>query len=74
MKITVPDSLADISVKQYKKLALIDTEQSHDKWLIEAISIFCDLSTEQVEQMNYKDLSKISRIVKKLNDADGQGS
>ena len=72
MKITVPDSLADISVKQYKKLALIDTEQSHDKWLIEAVSIFCDLSIEEVERMNYKDLSKISNIVKKLNDADGQ--
>ena len=41
MKITVPDSLADISVKQYKLLAEIEFKEDSTEWIIESISLLC---------------------------------
>ena len=35
MKITVPDSLADITVKQYKELAEIKHDQESNEWIIQ---------------------------------------
>ena len=44
MKITVPDSLADITVKQYKLLAELELEEESTEWIVEAICIMCNLS------------------------------
>ncbi len=70
MKITVPDSLADISVKQYKQLAEIEFKEDSTEWIIESISIMCDLSKEQVGTLTMPEVEKISKIISRLNNAD----
>ena len=70
MKITVPDSLADISVKQYKLLADLKLDEKSTEWLIESISILCGLSKKQVGTLTIPETERISLIIGKLNDED----
>lgn len=70
MKITVPDSLADISVKQYKQLAEIEFKEDSTEWIIESISLLCGLTKEQVGTLTMPEVEKISKIISRLNNAD----
>ena len=63
MKITVPDSLADITVKQYKLLADIKFEENSTEWIIESVCIMCSLSKEQVDTLTVPELEKIGKII-----------
>ena len=70
MKITVPDSLADITVKQYKELAEIKHDQESNEWIIEAVCVLCQIEKSIVEKLTINELSQIADIIKKLNDED----
>ena len=70
MKITVPDSLADITVKQYKLLADIKFEENSTEWIIESVCIMCSLSKEQVDTLTVPELEKIGKIISRLNNED----
>ena len=70
MKITVPDSLADITVKQYKELAEIKHDQDSNEWIIEAVCVLCQIEKSIVEKLTINELAQIAEIIKKLNDED----
>lgn len=70
MKITVPNSLDDISVAQYRKLANIDLKQDETAWLKETISILCSLDVVVVNKLSLKELEKIGKVVTKITNAD----
>jgi len=70
MKITVPDSLADISVKQYKLLADIKFDEDSSEWIIESVSILCGLTKDQVGTLTMPEVEKIGSIISRLNNAD----
>ena len=72
MKITVPDSLADITVKQYKLLADLKLDEKSTEWIVEAICIMCKLSKEETNQLTIPEMERISVIIGRINDADGQ--
>ena len=72
MKITVPDSLADITVKQYKLLADLKLDEKSTEWIVEAICIMCNLSKEETNQLTIPEMERISTIISRINDADGQ--
>ena len=72
MKLTVPDSLADISVKQYKLLANLKLDEKSTEWIVEAICIMCNLSKEETNQLTIPEMERISTIISRINDADGQ--
>ena len=62
MKITVPDSLADITVKQYKLLAELNLDEKSTEWIVEAICIMCNLSKEETNQLTIPEMEKISSL------------
>ena len=70
MKLKVPNSLEDISVAQYRKLANIDLTQDETKWLKETISVLCNLDEKVVNKLSLKELQKIGTVVNKITDAD----
>jgi hypothetical protein len=70
MKITVPDSLADLTVEQYKLLAEIKFEENSTEWLIESIGIMCSLTKAEADQLTLPEVERIAIIVSKLNDED----
>jgi len=70
MKITVPDSLADISVKQYKDLSAITFKEDSTEWIIESICIMCKMTQEEAKQLTIPEVEKISGIINRMNDED----
>jgi hypothetical protein len=70
MKLTVPNSLADISVKQYKELTDLNIDKHENKWLVEAVCILCNLERSLVEQLTVDELSRINAIVAKITDEE----
>ncbi len=72
MKITVPDSLADVTVKQYKALAEVKHEAESTEWVIECISILCGLTKKQVGSLSLADSERIGLIIAKLHNEDDQ--
>lgn len=70
MKLTVPNSLEDISVAQYRKLANIDITQDETKWLKETICVLCNLEEAIVNKLSLKELEKIGKVVNKITNAD----
>ena len=64
MKITVPDSLADITVKQYKELAEIKHDQESNEWIIEAVCVLCQIEKSIVEKLTINELAQIAEIIK----------
>ena len=70
MKLTVPNSLADISVKQYKELTDLNIDKHENKWLVEAVCILCNLERSLVEQLTVDELSRINTIVAKITDEE----
>jgi hypothetical protein len=70
IRIFVPTSLADVTVAQYRKIAKLDTTKNHKHWLVDAISIFCNITKEQVRGLSLKDMNKIASKISKLKDAE----
>ena len=70
MKLTVPNSLEDITVEQYRKLAQIDITQDETQWLKETVSVLCGLDESLVNKLSLTELEKIGTVVNKITNAD----
>ena len=70
MELIVPDSLADVTVKQYRELTNIDLEQSDTQWMSDAITILCNIDKDIVSKLTIDELNKIGTIIHKITNAD----
>ena len=70
MELIVPDSMADVTVKQYRDLSNIDLTQAETEWLSQAISILCNIDAEVVAKLTINELDKIGKVINKLTDSD----
>ena len=71
LKVIVPDSWKDVTIKQYQQfMTLIESKKSEQKKMIEGVSIFCNIETKVVKQMALKDLKKIYDIFVKMVDTE----
>ena len=70
MKLRVPNSLEDITVAQYRKLAQIDITQDETQWLKETVSVLCGLDESLVNKLSLTELEKIGTVVNKITNAD----
>lgn len=70
MEIIVPDSMADITVKQYKAIADLKVTEGSTEWLAEAVAVFCNLTPDVVAKLTVAELESISEIVQRINDPE----
>ena len=70
MELIVPDSMADITVKQYREMSNIDLKQSETEWLTQSISILCNIDRVIVEKLTLDELDKIGNVINKITDPD----
>ena len=64
MKIQVPTHINDITLEQYQKFALINTEeQDKEFFMFKTIEIFCGVDISLVSKMRLKDAESISNEV-----------
>ena len=70
MKLRIPNSLEDITVAQYRKLAQIDITQDETQWLKETVSVLCGLDKSLVNKLSLTELEKIGTVVNKITNAD----
>lgn len=70
MELIVPDSLADITVKQYRDLSNIDLAQDTTEWMTQSISILCNIDAAIVAKLTINELDKIGKVINKLTDSD----
>ena len=70
MKITVPTSLSEITLRQYKHFLRIEKEATSDKFIqAKMIEIFCDVPLEKVILLKLKDSEEIIQILSELFDS-----
>ena len=69
MKIQVPTHINDITLEQYQKFALINTEeQDKEFFMFKTIEIFCGVDISLVSKMRLKDAESISNeVIEVLN-------
>lgn len=61
MNIQVPTDINDITLEQYQKFALINTDdQDPEFFLMKQIEIFCGVDIQLVNQMRYEDIKDIA--------------
>jgi len=64
MKISVPTHINDITLEQYQRFALINTEeQDKEFFMFKTIEIFCGVDISLVSKMRLKDAESISNEV-----------
>lgn len=68
MKITIPTTLKDITLRRYQKYQMVlerleKQNASEDMLMMNKISCLCDLTLEQVMNIEMVDIWKISRII-----------
>ena len=66
MNIYVPDTLADVKLRQYQKFAKLNTEQNQNTnfLLHKMVEIFCDLDLKDIARIKY---TYVTEIVNDLN-------
>ena len=70
MKITVPTSLSEITLRQYKHFLRIEKEATSDKFIqAKMIEIFCDVPLDKVILLKLKDSEEIIQILSELFDS-----
>ena len=70
MKITVPTSLSEITLRQYKHFLRIEKEATGDKFIqAKMIEIFCDVPLDKVILLKLKDSEEIIQILSELFDS-----
>tara|TARA_R110000824_G_scaffold164213_1_gene340360 strand:+ start:600 stop:1250 length:651 start_codon:yes stop_codon:yes gene_type:complete len=67
VKITVPTSLNEITLKQYKHFVKIQKDNTDDKFLqTKMIETFCDVKFTDVMKLKFKDSQEICKILTEL--------
>lgn len=70
VNITIPTSLSDITLRQYKRFLKLDLEALQGKFLnAKMIEIFCKIKLEQVMLLKLKDSNEIIDIINKMFDS-----
>ena len=67
LKLTIPNQLSEITLKQYKKYLVI-VEENDDTNFIQAkmIEIFCGVSHKMATLMKYTDVEEITGTINKM--------
>ena len=69
IKINIPNSLSEITLRQYKKFLEIQKENEQDRFLnAKMIQVFCKISLEDVMRLKLKDTEEIVSIISELFD------
>jgi len=69
IKIKIPTSLADITLRQYKRFLKIQENETEEKFInAKMIEIFCNVKLDKVMLLRLKDADEISGILTKLFD------
>lgn len=67
IKIKIPSSLKDITLRQYKKYMKIEESVENERFLnAKMIEIFCDVELEKVMLLHMKDSTEISSIISNI--------
>jgi len=67
IKINIPNSLSEITLRQYKKFLEIQKENEQDRFLnAKMIQVFCKISLEDVMRLKLKDTEEIASIISEL--------
>ena len=67
VKITVPTSLNEITLKQYKHFVKIQKDNTDDKFLqTKMIEIFCNVKMTDVMRLKFRDSQEICKILTEL--------
>ena len=67
IKIKIPSSLSDITLRQYKKYLKLEDSIQDERFLnAKMIEIFCGVSLEKVMLLQVKDSTKISNSISKI--------
>ena len=67
IKIKIPTSLKDITLRQYKRFLKIQENVKEERFLnAKMIEIFCNVKLEKVMLLKLKDAEEISGILSKL--------
>tara|TARA_R110000765_G_scaffold424422_1_gene535177 strand:+ start:40 stop:684 length:645 start_codon:yes stop_codon:yes gene_type:complete len=67
MKVTVPTSLNEITLEQYKHFVKIQKDNNDEKFLqIKMIEIFCKISLKDVMRLKFNDSQEICKILFEL--------
>jgi len=70
MEIIVPDSMADVTVKQYRDLSNIDLKQDTTEWMSESIAILCNIDSVIVNKLTLNELDRIAVVINKVTDPE----
>ena len=67
MKILVPKDINDITLEQYQKFAIINTDDQDEEFFIhKTISIFCDVDMQTVSKFPIKDAKEIAEEIQNV--------
>ena len=73
LKIQIPSSLNEITLKQYKKFLKVQKNVKEEKFLnAKMIEIFCNIGLEKVMLLKLKDSQEIISILSKMFDEKPQ--
>ena len=71
IKLIVPDSWADITVRQYQEfMKVLESKKREKTKTMDTVSIFCNVDKKILKKMSYNDLKKISNILTKMTSQD----
>tara|TARA_R110001583_G_scaffold59734_1_gene177590 strand:+ start:119 stop:688 length:570 start_codon:yes stop_codon:yes gene_type:complete len=71
IKLTVPESWNDITVRQYQKFTkILKLQQEERQRTIDIVSVFCNVDKKLLKKFKMKDLDKISNIIVSMTKED----
>ena len=68
VQIDVPDSLKEITLKQYQRYEKLNTEDNKDTTFLQQkmVEVFCDLNLKDVASIKYKSVQEITKHLNKI--------
>tara|TARA_R110002020_G_scaffold183360_4_gene379645 strand:- start:5619 stop:6209 length:591 start_codon:yes stop_codon:yes gene_type:complete len=71
LKITIPEGWDEITLKAYQRYMLTqNTDNSNSVKIVQMISAFCRISTEEASKINLKDLALVTNKLNKILSVD----
>lgn len=71
IKLIVPDSWADITVRQYQDfMKILDSNKREKTKTLDTVSLFCGVDKNTLKKMSYQDLKKIANILTQMTSED----
>ena len=71
IKLTVPESWNDITIRQYQKFTkIVKLQQKEHERTLDIVSLFCNVDKKLLNKFKIKDLDKISNIIISMTKED----